>query len=78
MIEALTFFLSFLLLQKSFHADVVSVMRKALKEEELLPEELRPTSQAGERYVKVSFPHKSPTVLVYFQRSTFQKCPLEI
>ncbi|KAI4818454.1 hypothetical protein KUCAC02_011795 [Chaenocephalus aceratus] len=38
---------------KSFHADVVSVMRKALKEEELLPEELRPTSQAGERYVKV-------------------------
>ncbi|XP_063755160.1 histone-lysine N-methyltransferase 2B-like isoform X2 [Eleginops maclovinus] len=38
---------------KSFHGDVVSVMRKALNEEELLPEERRPTSQARDRYVKV-------------------------
>ncbi|XP_029299572.1 histone-lysine N-methyltransferase 2B [Cottoperca gobio] len=38
---------------KSFHADVVSVMRKGLKEEELLPEEQRPTIQARARYVKV-------------------------
>ncbi|XP_028452773.1 histone-lysine N-methyltransferase 2B isoform X2 [Perca flavescens] len=39
---------------KSFHADVVSVMRKWLKEEEeLLPEDQRPTSQARARYVKV-------------------------
>ncbi|XP_035849025.1 histone-lysine N-methyltransferase 2B isoform X2 [Sander lucioperca] len=40
---------------KSFHADVISVMRKWLKEEEeeLLPEDQRPTSQARARYVKV-------------------------
>lgn len=42
--------------QKSFHADVVSVMRKWLKGEELLPEEQKPTSRAKEHYVKVSFP----------------------
>lgn len=38
---------------KSFHADVVSVMRKWLKGEELLPEEQKPTSQAKEHYVKL-------------------------
>ncbi|XP_075962062.1 histone-lysine N-methyltransferase 2B isoform X1 [Anarhichas minor] len=37
---------------KAFHADVASVMRKWLKEEELLPEDQRPTSQARARYVK--------------------------
>nr|XP_046273400.1 histone-lysine N-methyltransferase 2B isoform X2 [Scatophagus argus] len=38
---------------KAFHADVTSVMRKWLKEEELLPEHERPTSQARARYVKL-------------------------
>ncbi|XP_067354866.1 histone-lysine N-methyltransferase 2B isoform X1 [Channa argus] len=38
---------------KNFHADVVSVMRKWMKEEELVPEEQRPTSQAREHYVKL-------------------------
>ncbi|XP_068567242.1 histone-lysine N-methyltransferase 2B isoform X3 [Cebidichthys violaceus] len=38
---------------KAFHADVASVMRKWLKEEELLPEDQRPTSQARARYVKL-------------------------
>ncbi|XP_031722275.1 histone-lysine N-methyltransferase 2B isoform X3 [Anarrhichthys ocellatus] len=37
---------------KAFHADVSSVMRKWSKEEELLPEDQRPTSQARARYVK--------------------------
>lgn len=51
-------FLTFLLLltQKTFHADIVSVMRKWLKEEELVPEDQRPTTQARAHYVKVSFP----------------------
>ncbi|XP_039977815.1 histone-lysine N-methyltransferase 2B [Xiphias gladius] len=38
---------------KAFHADFMSVMRKWLKEEELLPEDQRPTSQARAHYVKV-------------------------
>ncbi|XP_059205584.1 histone-lysine N-methyltransferase 2B isoform X2 [Centropristis striata] len=38
---------------KVFHADVVSVMRKWQKEEELLPEDQRPTSQARAHYFKV-------------------------
>lgn len=46
----------FLLSQKAFHTDVASVMRKWLKEEELLPEDQRPTSQAKAHYVQVSFP----------------------
>lgn len=41
-------------LQKDFHADVTSMMRKWLKEEELLPEDQRPTTQAQALYVKVS------------------------
>ncbi|KAM9340231.1 histone-lysine N-methyltransferase 2B [Symphorus nematophorus] len=38
---------------KSFHADVAPVMRKWLKEEELLPEDQRPTIQAKAHYVKL-------------------------
>ncbi|XP_068431284.1 histone-lysine N-methyltransferase 2B isoform X2 [Clinocottus analis] len=38
---------------KVFHADVVSVMRKWLKEEEILPQDQRPTSQARTCYVKL-------------------------
>nr|XP_033492480.1 histone-lysine N-methyltransferase 2B isoform X1 [Epinephelus lanceolatus] len=40
---------------KAFHADVIRVMRKWLKQEEdeLLPEDQRPTSQARAYYVKV-------------------------
>ncbi|XP_070777460.1 histone-lysine N-methyltransferase 2B [Enoplosus armatus] len=38
---------------KAFHADVASVMRRRLKEEELLPEHQRPTSQARALYVKL-------------------------
>ncbi|XP_071357345.1 histone-lysine N-methyltransferase 2B isoform X2 [Trachinotus anak] len=38
---------------KAFHADVISVMRKWLKEEELLSEDQRPTSQARAHYVKL-------------------------
>ncbi|XP_049457732.1 histone-lysine N-methyltransferase 2B isoform X2 [Epinephelus fuscoguttatus] len=40
---------------KAFHADVIRVMRKWLKQEEdeLLPEDQRPTSQARAHYVKV-------------------------
>ncbi|KAI3358673.1 hypothetical protein L3Q82_015076 [Scortum barcoo] len=38
---------------KVFHVDVASVMRKWLKEEELLPEDQRPTSQARACYVKL-------------------------
>ncbi|XP_070702123.1 histone-lysine N-methyltransferase 2B isoform X2 [Pempheris klunzingeri] len=38
---------------KSFHTDVASVMRKWLKEEEFLPEDQRPTSQARAHYVKL-------------------------
>ncbi|CAM9165322.1 unnamed protein product [Lampetra planeri] len=38
---------------KAFHADVVSVMRKWLKEEEFLPEDQRLTSQARDYYVKL-------------------------
>ncbi|XP_045913777.1 histone-lysine N-methyltransferase 2B isoform X2 [Micropterus dolomieu] len=38
---------------KAFHADVASVMRKWLKEEELLPEHQRTTSQARAHYVKL-------------------------
>lgn len=46
------FFVSY---QKAFHADVAHVMRKWLKEEELLPEDQKPTSHARAHYVKVSF-----------------------
>ncbi|XP_051245478.1 histone-lysine N-methyltransferase 2B isoform X2 [Dicentrarchus labrax] len=38
---------------KAFHADVTSLMRKRLKEEELLPDYQRPTSQARAHYVKL-------------------------
>ncbi|XP_029369696.1 histone-lysine N-methyltransferase 2B isoform X4 [Echeneis naucrates] len=38
---------------KTFHADVMSVMRKWLKEEELLPEDQRPTNQARVHYIKL-------------------------
>uniref|UniRef100_A0A8C3A7N4 [histone H3]-lysine(4) N-methyltransferase n=2 Tax=Cyclopterus lumpus TaxID=8103 RepID=A0A8C3A7N4_CYCLU len=38
---------------KAFHADVIFVMRKWLKEEEILPQDQRPTSQARARYVKL-------------------------
>ncbi|XP_076610280.1 histone-lysine N-methyltransferase 2B isoform X4 [Chaetodon auriga] len=38
---------------KAFHADVSSVMKKCLKEEEFLPEDQRPTSQARAHYVKL-------------------------
>ncbi|KAL6099648.1 kmt2b [Pungitius sinensis] len=38
---------------KAFHSDVVFVMRKWLKEEELLPEDQRPTSMARACYVKL-------------------------
>ncbi|KAE8281926.1 Histone-lysine N-methyltransferase 2B [Larimichthys crocea] len=38
---------------KAFHTDVASVMRKWLKEEELLPEDQRPTSQAKAHYVQL-------------------------
>ncbi|XP_022602875.1 histone-lysine N-methyltransferase 2B-like [Seriola dumerili] len=38
---------------KTFHADVISVMRKWLKKEELLPEDQRLTSQARTHYVKL-------------------------
>lgn len=44
----------FTFFQKAFHADIASVMRKWLKEEELLPEGQRLTSQAKAHYVKVS------------------------
>lgn len=46
---------SFFLTQKSFHMDVVSVMKRWLKEEELLPEDQRPTVQSRSHYIKVSF-----------------------
>ncbi|XP_029591735.1 uncharacterized protein LOC115176084 isoform X4 [Salmo trutta] len=38
---------------KSFHEDVVMVMRKWLKEEESLPEDLRPTCLARSHYLKL-------------------------
>ncbi|CAK6949284.1 histone-lysine N-methyltransferase 2B isoform X2 [Scomber scombrus] len=38
---------------KAFHADVISVMKKWLKEEDFLPEDERLTSQAREHYVKL-------------------------
>ncbi|TKS88319.1 Histone-lysine N-methyltransferase 2B [Collichthys lucidus] len=38
---------------KAFHTDVVSVMRKWLKEEELLPEDQRLTSRAKAHYVQL-------------------------
>ncbi|KAF7662794.1 hypothetical protein LDENG_00226930 [Lucifuga dentata] len=38
---------------KTFHEDVVSVMRKWLKMEEPLPEDQRPTNQARDYYLKV-------------------------
>ncbi|KAM7384412.1 hypothetical protein PAMA_011659 [Pampus argenteus] len=38
---------------KAFHADVVSVMKNWLKEEDFLPEDKRLTSQAKEHYVKL-------------------------
>ncbi|XP_044028577.1 histone-lysine N-methyltransferase 2B isoform X2 [Siniperca chuatsi] len=38
---------------KTFHADVASVMRKWLKEEEVLSEHQRPTTQARAHYVKL-------------------------
>ncbi|XP_028249715.1 histone-lysine N-methyltransferase 2B isoform X2 [Parambassis ranga] len=38
---------------KSFHIDVVSVMKRWLKEEELLPEDQRPTVQSRSHYIKV-------------------------
>ncbi|KAK2830486.1 hypothetical protein Q5P01_018417 [Channa striata] len=38
---------------KTFHTDVVSMMRKWMKEEELVPEEQRRTTQAREHYVKM-------------------------
>ncbi|KAM9838222.1 histone-lysine N-methyltransferase 2B [Aulostomus maculatus] len=38
---------------KAFHADVVAVMRKGLKEEDYLPEDQRLTNQARDLYVKL-------------------------
>ncbi|XP_069372843.1 histone-lysine N-methyltransferase 2B isoform X2 [Paralichthys olivaceus] len=38
---------------KAFHTDVISVMRRRLKEEELFPEDQRPTTQAEAHYVKL-------------------------
>ncbi|XP_035536779.1 histone-lysine N-methyltransferase 2B isoform X3 [Morone saxatilis] len=38
---------------KAFHADVTSVMRKRLKEEERLPDDQRPTAQAMAHYVQL-------------------------
>uniref|UniRef100_A0A3B3XQE2 [histone H3]-lysine(4) N-methyltransferase n=1 Tax=Poecilia mexicana TaxID=48701 RepID=A0A3B3XQE2_9TELE len=38
---------------KAFHCDVAAVMRKWLKEEEVLPEDQRPTNRSKERYVQV-------------------------
>nr|XP_043908933.1 histone-lysine N-methyltransferase 2B isoform X3 [Solea senegalensis] len=38
---------------KAFHMDFMSLMRKCLKEEELLPEDQRPTTQARVHYVKL-------------------------
>ncbi|KAF6723488.1 Histone-lysine N-methyltransferase 2B [Oryzias melastigma] len=38
---------------KAFHADVAAVMRRRLKEEELLPEDQRPTPQARAHYIQV-------------------------
>ncbi|XP_026155382.1 histone-lysine N-methyltransferase 2A isoform X2 [Mastacembelus armatus] len=38
---------------KAFHVDVVSVMRKWLQEEEIVPEDQRATSQARVHYVKL-------------------------
>ncbi|KAF0024553.1 hypothetical protein F2P81_023355 [Scophthalmus maximus] len=38
---------------KAFHMDVISVMRKRMKDEELFPEDQRPTSQARAHYVKL-------------------------
>lgn len=63
----------YLLTQKTFHADIVSVMSKWLKEEELVPEDQRPTAQARAHYVKVS---RSPTVTqiflnIFFWNHTF-------
>ena len=54
--ETLDSFCVFLLTQKAFHADVTAVMRKRLKEEELLPEDQRLTIQSRAHYVQVSFP----------------------
>uniref|UniRef100_A0A3Q3KFA8 [histone H3]-lysine(4) N-methyltransferase n=1 Tax=Monopterus albus TaxID=43700 RepID=A0A3Q3KFA8_MONAL len=42
--------------EKTFHADVACMMRKWLKEEELVPENQRLTTQARAHYIKVSFP----------------------
>lgn len=39
--------------QKSFHEDVVTVLVKQLQQEESLPEERRPTTQARALYIKV-------------------------
>lgn len=41
-------------LKKSFHEDVASVMRQWLKEEELLPDHHKVTTQAKTYYIKVS------------------------
>ncbi|XP_054909633.1 histone-lysine N-methyltransferase 2B-like isoform X2 [Poeciliopsis prolifica] len=38
---------------KAFHCDVATVMKKWLKEEELLPEDQRPTNRSKEHYVQV-------------------------
>lgn len=40
--------------QKAFHEDVSSVMRRWLKDEELLPDHQKVTSRAQTHYIKVS------------------------
>lgn len=41
--------------QKSFHEDVVRVIHSNLEEEEILPEDQRPTSLARSYYLTVRF-----------------------
>lgn len=41
--------------QKSFHEDVVKVIHSNLEEEEILPEDQRPTSLARSYYLTVRF-----------------------
>lgn len=43
-----------LFFQKAFHEDVSSVMRRWLKDEELLPDHQKVTSRAQTHYIKVS------------------------
>lgn len=48
-------YIFFLFFKKTFHEDVVHVVRKRLEQEEDLPEEQRPTALARSYYLKVKF-----------------------